>query len=58
MTAREASMAINLTKSPSYCGVSMTAWYYAKRPRNPAIDGRMESLIHGGCQDKAHVRDA
>ena len=56
--AREASMTISLTKSLSYCGVSRTAWYYERRPRNPAIDGRMESLIIGGCQDKAHVRDA
>ena len=45
--AREASMTISLTKSLSYCGVSGTAWYYEKRPRNPAIDGRMESLIIG-----------
>ena len=26
--AREASIAISLTKSLSYCGVSRTAWYY------------------------------
>ena len=43
--AGEAGMTISLTKSLSYCGVSRTAWYYARRPRNPAIDGRMESLI-------------
>ena len=43
--AREASMTISLTKSLSHCGVSRTAWYYARRPRDPAIDGRMESLI-------------
>ena len=43
--AREASMTISLTKSLSYCGVSKTAWYYARRPRDLAIDGKMESLI-------------
>ena len=43
--AGEAGMTISLTKSLSYCGVSRTAWYYARRPRNPAIDGRMESPI-------------
>ena len=43
--AREASMTISLTKSLSYCGVSRTAWYYARKPRDPAIDGKMESLI-------------
>ena len=43
--AREASMTISLTKSLSYCGVSRTAWYYVRRPRDLAIDGKMESLI-------------
>ncbi len=43
--AGESGMTISLTKSLSYCGVSRTAWYYTRRPRNPAIDGRMESLI-------------
>ena len=41
----EAGTTISLTKSLSYCGVSKTAWYYARRPRDPAIDGKMESLI-------------
>ena len=25
--------------------MSKTAWYYARRPRDPAIDGKMELLI-------------
>ena len=43
--AGEADMTISLTKSPSYCGVSRTAWYYARRSRDPTIDRRMESRI-------------
>jgi hypothetical protein len=30
--AGEAGMTISLTKSLSYCGVSRTAWYYARKP--------------------------
>ena len=30
--AGEAGMTISLTKPLSYCGVSRTAWYYARKP--------------------------
>ena len=53
--ARDASKTISLAKSLSYCGVSRTARYYA-RSRDPAIDGRMESLIME--VGKAHVQGA
>ena len=43
--ARETGTTISLTKSLSYCGVPRIAWHYARRPRDPAIDGRVESLI-------------
>ena len=43
-------MTVSLTKSLSYCGVSGTAWYHAGRPRDPAIDGRTESLIMGAAR--------
>ena len=34
MATREAGMTISLTKSRSYCGVSKTAWYHARGPRD------------------------
>ena len=43
--AGEANITISLTKSLSYCGVSRIAWYYTKKPRDPTINGRIESLI-------------
>ena len=43
--AMEASKTISLTKSLAYCGVSRTAWYYTRKPRDVAVDKKLESLI-------------
>ena len=43
--AAEARKSISLARSLLYCGISKTAWYYTKRPRNVATDHLMETKI-------------
>ena len=43
--AAETRKSISLAKSLLYCGISKTAWYYTKRPRNVATDHLMETKI-------------
>ena len=43
--AAEARKSISLARSLLCCGISKTAWYYTKRPRNVATDHLMETKI-------------